>query len=92
MYLSDRLKAEKLAFDTQSVRPYFEYNRVKTGLMGMIERMFGVRFAPCTDVPVWHEDVEAYDVTWADTGAAVGRIFLDMHPRDGKYNHAACSP
>jgi Zn-dependent oligopeptidase len=90
MYLSDRLKAEKLAFDTQSVRPYFEYNRVKAGLMGLLERMFGIRFAPCTDVPVWHEDVEAYDVTWADSGTQVGRIFLDMHPRDGKFNHAAC--
>ena len=90
MYLSDRLKAEKLAFDTQSVRPFFEYNRVKAGLMNMIEAMFGVRFIPCTDVPVWHEDVEAYDVTWASSGTAVGRIFLDMHPRDGKYNHAAC--
>ena len=90
MYLSDRLKAEKLSFDTQSVRPYFEYNRVKSGLMGMLERMFGIRFTRCTDVPVWHDDVEAYDVTRADSGAQVGRIFLDMHPRDGKFNHAAC--
>ncbi len=90
MYLSDRLKAEQLAFDTLSVRPYFEYHRVKNGLMGMVEQMFGVRFVPCADVPVWHDDVEAYDVFWSESGAPVGRIFLDMHPREGKFNHAAC--
>lgn len=95
-YLQDRLRAEKLAFDSQAVRPYFEYNRVKAGLMGLVERMFGVTFVRRADLPVWHPDVEAYDVIRTDqTGGdlvgdgLVGRIFLDMHPRDGKYNHAA---
>jgi thimet oligopeptidase len=89
-YLSDRLKAEKLAFDTQSVRPYFEYTRVKAGLMTMLERMFGVTFTPCEDVPVWHEDVESYDVIRTEDQTHLGRIFLDMHPRPGKFNHGAC--
>jgi thimet oligopeptidase len=91
-YLSDRLKAEKLAFDTQSVRPYFEYSRVKAGVMGMLERTFGLVFTVCEDVPVWHEDVEAYDVIRASDQVQLGRIFLDMHPRAGKFNHAACFP
>jgi thimet oligopeptidase len=87
-YLEDRLKAERLAFDTQAVRPYFEYGRVKTGLMGLVERMFGVEFRPRTDVPTWHADVEAYDVV-ADGDRLLGRIYLDMHPRAEKYSHAA---
>ncbi|HEU0239110.1 MAG TPA: M3 family metallopeptidase [Micromonosporaceae bacterium] len=97
-YLDDRLKAEKLAFDTQAVRPYFEYGRVKAGLMGLVERMFGVEFRRRTDLPVWHPDVEAYDVVAAGTNGddanlagerLLGRIFLDMHPRADKYSHAA---
>ena len=88
-FLQDRLKAERLAFDTQAVRPYFEYDRTKTGLMALVARMFGVTFARRDDVPTWHEDVEVYDVTWADGGGEVGRIFLDMHPRKDKFNHAA---
>jgi Zn-dependent oligopeptidase len=87
-YLEDRLKAEKLAFDTQAVRPYFEYTRVKAGLMSLVEQMFGVEFRTRRDVPVWHRDVEAYDVV-APGERLVGRIFLDMHPRADKYNHAA---
>jgi Zn-dependent oligopeptidase len=88
-FLQDRLKSEKLAFDTQLVRPYFEYTRVRAGLMGLVERMFGVTFTLRGDIPVWHPDVEVYDVTWAADGSALGRIFLDMHPRTGKFNHAA---
>ncbi len=64
-FLQDRLKAEKLAFDTQAVRPYFEYDRTKAGLMGLVERMFGVTFTRRDDVPTWHEDVEVYDVSWS---------------------------
>ena len=88
-YLDDRLKAEELAFDTQAMRPYFEYGRVKAGLMGLVERLFGVRFRPNRDVPVWHPDVECHDVLDAGHDRLLGRIFLDMHPRPDKYNHAA---
>ena len=88
-YYIDRLKSEKLAFDTQAVRPYFEYNRVKNGLMAQAAAMFGVTFNRREDVPTWHPDVEVYDVTWTDGGGPVGQIFLDMHPRLGKFNHNA---
>jgi thimet oligopeptidase len=87
-YLEDRLKAEKLSFDTQAVRPYFEYTRVKAGLMSLVEQMFGVEFRTRGDLPVWHSDVEAYDVI-APGERLLGRIFLDMHPRTDKFNHAA---
>lgn len=87
-YLEDRLKAEKLAFDTQAVRPYFEYARVKAGLMSLVEQMFAVEFRTRSDLPVWHPDVEAYDVV-ASGERLLGRIFLDMHPRADKYSHAA---
>jgi thimet oligopeptidase len=86
-FLDDRLKAEELAFDTQAMRPYFEYGRVKAGLMGLVERLFGVQFRRNTEVPVWHSEVECHDVL--DGGRLLGRIFLDMHPRADKYNHAA---
>ena len=43
---------------------------------------------------MWHEDVAAYDVFRVSTGstteeASIGRIYLDLHPREGKYKHAA---
>jgi thimet oligopeptidase len=100
-YLDDRIKAEELGFDTQALRPYFEYGRVKAGLMALVERLFAVRFVPRPDIPVWHPEVECYEVYRADepgaggpdgNGTLLGRIFLDMHPRPDKYSHAAMFP
>ena len=87
-YLEDRIKAERFALDTQAMRPYFEYGRVKAGLMALCERLFGVEFRRRTDVPVWHDEVECYEVL--DRDRMLGRIFLDMHPRPDKFSHAAC--
>jgi thimet oligopeptidase len=88
-FLEDLLKSETLAFDTQAARPYFEFTRVRAGLMALVERMFGIDFRPAADVPVWHPEVEVFDAVWADSGAPLGRIFLDLHPRADKYQHAA---
>ena len=86
-YLEDRLKAERYQFDSQSVRPYFEYGRVKQGVLDLTARMFGVTYRKVEDAPLWHPDVEAYDVL--EGGRSLGRVYLDMHPREGKYKHAA---
>lgn len=86
-YYEDRLRAETFGFDSQAVRPYFEYGRVKAGVMDITSRMWGITFQRATDAKVWHPDVEAYDVL--DGGKLLGRIYLDMHPRDDKYKHAA---
>lgn len=90
-YLDDRIKAEELGFDTQALRPYFEYGRVKAGLMSLVERLFAVRFVRRDDVPVWHPEVECYEMQDSD-GTRLGRIYLDMHPRPDKYSHAAMFP
>jgi thimet oligopeptidase len=86
-YLEDRVKAEQYNFDSQSVRPYFEYTRVKQGVLELTSRLFGVRYERVANAPVWHPDVEAYDVFQGS--GHVGRFYLDMHPRADKYKHAA---
>jgi thimet oligopeptidase len=85
-YYADRLQAEQLGFDSRALRPYFEYGRVKQGVLDIASRMWGISFVP-VKAPVWHPDVEAYDVT--EQGALLGRVYLDMHPREGKYPGAA---
>jgi thimet oligopeptidase len=86
-FYEDRLRAERFGFDSQAVRPYFEYGRVKAGVMDITSRLWGITYRPVTDAKVWHPDAEAYDVL--DNGTLLGRIYLDMHPRDDKYKHAA---
>jgi thimet oligopeptidase len=86
-YLQERVKAEGYGFDSQSVRPYFEYGRVRDGVLDVTGRLFGIAYRRVLDAPVWHPEVEAYDVVEGER--ALGRVYLDMHPRDGKYKHYA---
>lgn len=86
-YYSELVRKTEYDFDSQSVRPYFPYDRVKQGLLDVTSKLFGVTFRPAKNVPVWHPSVEAYEML--EGGNVVGRFYLDMHPREGKYNHAA---
>jgi thimet oligopeptidase len=86
-WLQERVKAEQYGFDSQSVRPYFEYRRVKDGVLDVTARLFGIAYRRVEGAPSWHPDVEVHDVY--EDGRLLGRIHLDMHPRDGKYKHYA---
>jgi thimet oligopeptidase len=86
-YLKERVRAEQLDFDAQSVRPYFEFARVQAGLLDITGRLFGIRYEKVADAKTWHPDVDVYDVF--DGNQRLGRIYLDLHPRAGKFSHAA---
>ncbi len=86
-YYENRVKTDSYSFDPQSVRPYFEYRRVEKGLLDITAAIYDISYRSVPDAPTWHQDVRAFDVV--RKGAILGRIYLDMHPRDGKYKHAA---
>lgn len=85
-YLENLLRNEVYAVDPQEVRQYFSYAKVKTGIFSLVEDLFGVQIKPW-QVDTWHPSVEAYEV-W-EHGKLLGQFYLDMHPRPGKYQHAA---
>ena len=81
-YWEEQYRRATLAFDSQSVRPYFPYDRVEQGILDVAGRLFHVRFQANKTAPVWDSSVSALDVYDGDRLA--GRIYLDMHPRPGK--------
>jgi thimet oligopeptidase len=89
-YLEKKVKKESYSFDTQSVRPYLAYNQVVKGLLDITSEIYGITYEPAQNADVWHPSVKAFDVKKG--GTKIGRIFLDMHPREGKYKHAAMFP
>jgi thimet oligopeptidase len=86
-YYAELVRKADYAFDSQTVRPYFPFDRVKQGLLDVTSKLFGVTYRRLTDAPVWDPQVEAYEML--ENGRMVGRFYLDMHPRPNKYNHAA---
>lgn len=89
-HYTERIKAEQYGFDAQEARPYLEYARVKQGVLDTTAKMFGIRYRKVDGAPVWHSEVDVYDVLEGDR--LLGRIYLDMHPREGKYKHYAQFP
>jgi len=86
-FYSEVVRRENFDVDAQLVRPYFDFTKVRAGLLDVTGRLFGIDYVPVADAPSWHEDVASYDVV--RDGRRIGRIHLDLHPRPGKYNHAA---
>src|SRR5262249_10211133 len=86
-YYEELVKKEEHDFDGQSVRPYFEYNQTRDGLLAITSKVFDVEYRKVADAAVWHPDVDVYDVY--QHGTKLGRIYLDLHPRENKYKHAA---
>ena len=86
-YYSELIHRENFEVDAQEVRRYFDFTKVRRGLLDVTGRLFGVEYQPVDDAHPWHEDVTAYDVHV--DGQRRGRIYLDLHPREGKFKHAA---
>ncbi|MHC5111842.1 MAG: M3 family metallopeptidase [Planctomycetota bacterium] len=86
-YYENLVRAEDYSFDAQAVRPYFNFPSVQKGIFELTGKLFGIRYEQVRDLDLWHEDVTAWDVY--DGDQKLGRFFLDLHPRDNKYSHAA---
>jgi thimet oligopeptidase len=80
-------RAERHDFDPEQVRAYLPYPSVMRGVLDLYAELFDVEFVRIEDAWVWHPSVERYDVV--EDGEVMGRFYLDMHPREGKFNHAA---
>ena len=89
-YWEDQYARSHYNFDSQSVRPYFPYDRVQQGVLDTAGKLFHVRFKPSTDVTVWDASVSEWEVYDGDKLA--GRVYLDMHPREGKNKWFSSSP
>jgi Zn-dependent oligopeptidase len=86
-YYGELIRKREYNFDGQQARPYFAFDEVKDGILGATAKMFGVTYQRIPKADVWDPSVEAYNVI--ENGRLIGRFFLDLHPRPGKYNHAA---
>ena len=86
-YLVEQRRVRRHGFDSQTVRPYLAFERVRDGVLATSASLFGVEFREDTRSKRWHPSVQIYDVV--DDGEVIARCYLDMHPRDGKYKHAA---
>ena len=77
--------------DPTEVAAYFPLDRVLAGLFDITQAVFGLAYES-VDPPVWHQEVLAYRMTDAASGELVAHFYMDLHPREGKFGHAAAYP
>lgn len=82
-YYSEKYKALKYSLDDEALRPYFKLDNVIEGVFGLATKLYGLQFTENKDIPVYHKEASAYEVTDAD-GSYVGVIYTDFFPRPGK--------
>ncbi len=86
-YYADQLKDSKFNLNEEMLRPYFELENVKKGVFGLATQLYGITFKKNSDIPVYHKDVDAYEVFDKD-GTFLSVLYTDFHPRAGKRSGA----
>jgi peptidyl-dipeptidase Dcp len=86
-YYSEKLKKKKYEVDDELLKPYFELENTVNGVFQTAEKLFGISFRPNKDIPVYHEEVTAYEVL-DKQGEHLAVFYADFFPREGKRNGA----
>lgn len=86
-FYAEKLKNEKYSLDEEALRPYFELENVKKGVFGLATRLYGITFRENKDIPVYHPDVQAFEV-FDEDGTYLAVLYTDFHPRAGKRSGA----
>lgn len=88
-YYAEKVRKEKYDLNEDEIKPYFSIENVKQGNFYLANKLFGISFTKRTDIPVYHPEVEAYEVTDYD-GSHLAVLFIDPHPRPSKRGGAWC--
>ncbi|WP_343702433.1 M3 family metallopeptidase [Chitinophaga sp.] len=82
-YYADKVRKEKYNYDAEALRPYFQLENVREGIFAVARKLYGITFSPLKDIPVYQQDVVAYEVKEAN-GQHIGVIYMDFFPRSSK--------
>ena len=86
-YYNYQLKDAIHQVNDELLKPYFKLENVMEGVFGLATKLYGLKFAPNHEAPVFHPEVRVYDVTRHD-GRYIGSIYTDFFPRPTKQSGA----
>jgi peptidyl-dipeptidase Dcp len=85
---TDKVRAQRYAFDEKQIKPYFELDRVlKDGVFFAATKLYGITFKERKDLPVYNPDVRVFDVFDTD-GKQMAIFIADMYARSNKQGGA----
>jgi peptidyl-dipeptidase Dcp len=88
-YYAEKVRKDKYDLNEDEIKPYLTLDNVREGIFYVSNKLYGLTFKKRTDIPVYHEEVEAFEVIDND-GTHLSVLFIDPHPRSTKRGGAWC--
>ena len=88
-YYENQLLLKKHRVDSEEVKQYFQVDNVIEGLFAISSLLFDIKFREIENPSVWHSGVRMFEMKEKSDNALVGYFYLDLYPREDKYQHAA---
>jgi peptidyl-dipeptidase Dcp len=82
-FYSEKVRADKYAFDENQLRPYFQLDATFDGAFEVASLLFNISIEE-VDVPGWNPVVKSYEIKDSATGEHLGLFMVDMYARDSK--------
>ncbi|MDX1620913.1 MAG: M3 family metallopeptidase [Nitriliruptorales bacterium] len=91
-YYDTRFRREEHGLDPDELKQYFPLEAVLDGMFDLTAEVLGLRYVPSDDAEAWHPDVRRVEIRDADSDEHIAWFYMDLHPRKGKFTHAAVFP
>ena len=88
-FYDTQLRRTEYGVDMHEVSAYFPLEQVLDGLLAITSEAFGVRYERLDGQRLWHEDVLSFAIVDVESGERIAVTHMDLHPREGKFSHAA---
>jgi len=88
-------KEQQTSLDNESIRQYFAFDTVTSGMFEIYQQFLSLKFTDITfehTNELWHDTVKLFQVNDSETNNLMGYFYFDVYPRPGKYGHAAVFP
>ncbi|MEO9970252.1 MAG: M3 family metallopeptidase [Hyphomonadaceae bacterium] len=89
-FYAEKVRKEKFDLDSNEVKQYLQLDKLTEAMFYVAGELFNFAFTPVPEgsVPVFHEDVNVWEVTDRTTGDHIGLWYLDPFARQGKRSGA----
>ncbi len=86
-YYQEKIRQKRYALNEEEIKPYFSLTDVREGAFATANKLWGISFVALNNVPVYHPEVEVYEVRDKD-GSHLGLLYADFFPRASKRSGA----
>jgi peptidyl-dipeptidase Dcp len=87
-YYAEKMKQAIFGFDSEQLRPYFQFEKVRQGAFDVASKLYNIKFKKSSEYPLYHEEVETFEVIDNETNELVGVLYTDYYPRKTKQGGA----